>query len=311
MNDNLLVDSLQQHLEDKKVQKAIEVQSDIRAYLGEFFRKHGFIEVPPVIISPITDPLNHPVLDPSIDYYGMKYGLTKSMIFHKQILAKELGSIFTFSPNIRLETPEKEKTGRHLSEFTQIDVEKRGASREEMMGLVEDLMVGLTQHMNRERASDLKFLGRKLNVPSRPFRKFRFLDAEKEYGKDFESILSGKMKDPFWIIDIPLENREFYDRESDSEPGILEDMDLIYPEGFGEGLSGGEREFLEERIRERIKRKGQSEEQFKWILAYSTKGLAPSAGFGIGIERLTRYICGLQRIEDTHPFPKIPGKLSL
>ncbi|MFG1414876.1 MAG: asparagine synthetase A [Thermoplasmataceae archaeon] len=311
MDDELIIESLHEHLSDKKVQKAIEIQSDIRAYLGKFFREHGFIEVPPVIISPITDPLNHPVLDPSIDYYGMKYGLTKSMIFHKQILAKELGSIFTFSPNIRLETPEKELTGRHLSEFTQIDVEKRDASREEMMSLVEDLMIGLTDHMIKARSSDLQFLGRRLKVPQKPFRVFRFLDAEKEYGKDFEAVLSRKMKDPFWIIDIPLENREFYDMESDSQPGVLRDMDLIYPEGFGEGLSGGEREFLQDRIKERIRKKGQSEEQFKWILAYSSRGLTFSAGFGIGIERLTRYICGLKRIEDTHPFPKTPGKLSL
>jgi aspartate-ammonia ligase (EC 6.3.1.1) len=144
----------------------------------------------------------------------MKYGLTKSMIFHKQILAKELGSIFTFSPNIRLETPEKEKTGRHLSEFTQIDVERRNASREDMMSLVEDLMVGLTRHVRESRAEDLKFLGRELKVPRKPFRVFRFLDAEKEYGKDFEAVLSSEMKDPFWIIDIPLENREFYDMET-------------------------------------------------------------------------------------------------
>jgi asparaginyl-tRNA synthetase len=311
MNDSVIVENLHEHLTDKKVQKAIEIQSDIRAYLGNFFREHGFIEVPPVIISPITDPLNHPVLDPSIDYYGMKYGLTKSMIFHKQILAKELGSIFTFSPNIRLETPEKEHTGRHLSEFTQIDVEKRDASREEMMSLVEDLMVGLIDHIIKTRPSDLQFFGRKLKVPQKPFRIFKFLDAEKEYGEEFEAVLSSRMSEPFWIVDIPLKNREFYDMESDSHPGLLKDMDLIYPEGFGEGLSGGEREFLQDRIKERIRKKGQSEEQFKWILAYSSKGLAPSAGFGIGIERLTRYICGFKRIEDTHPFPKTPGKFSL
>lgn len=137
------------------------------------------------------------------------------------------------------------------------------------------------------------------------------MDALSEFGPDFESILSAKALEPFWIIDIPLDKREFYDREDPEEKGILRDMDLIYPEGFGECLSGGEREYELDRIRERIRLKNQTEEQFKWFLEYAKHGLEPSAGFGIGIERLTRYVCGLSRIEDTHPFPKIPGKISL
>ena len=88
-------------------------------------------------------------------------------------------------------------------------------------------------------------------------------------------------------------------------------MDLMYPEGFNEAISGGEREYEIERIKERVLAKGQTFEQFKWFLDYAEEGLQLSSGFGIGIERLVRYICGFKRIEDVHPFPKTPGKFSI
>ena len=88
-------------------------------------------------------------------------------------------------------------------------------------------------------------------------------------------------------------------------------MDMIYPEGFGEALSGGEREYEYSKILERIRKKKQTNEQFKWFLEAAKYDLKPSAGFGIGIERLIRYICGYPRIEMVHPFPKVPGKVSI
>jgi asparaginyl-tRNA synthetase len=94
-------------------------------------------------------------------------------------------------------------------------------------------------------------------------------------------------------------------------PGYLADMDLIYPEGYGEALSGGEREYQYDRIKKRIKIKGKKYSEFKTYLECARKGLPKSAGFGIGIERLTRFICGLEKIEDTTLFPKVPGKTSI
>lgn len=299
------------HLTRSDLMHSLKVHTSVRRYLGDFFRDEGFIEVPPVIISPLTDPLNHPVYDPVIDYYGMAYSLTKSMIFHKHILVKYFGSVFTFSPNIRMETEDKSASGRHLSEFTQVDVEREGATREDMMALVERLIPGLFRYVSEKNADDLKALKRDLKIPETPFRQVKFLDAQARYGESFEEILSKEMTEPFWIIDIPLEKREFYDRLNSDGSDTLRDMDLIYPEGFQEALSGGEREYLPEMIRERIRRKGQTEKQFEWYLTVADEGLPPCAGFGIGIERLVRYICGLERIESVHPFPKTPGKFSL
>lgn len=310
MNSEVVTSTLER-LKKDSLKSALEINTSVRRILAETLIKRGFLEAPPVIFSIVTDPLNHPVYDPSFLYEDFRYSLTKSMIFHKQILVQEIPKFFIFSPNIRLETPDKASSGRHLLEFTQLDLEVKGAHREELMDLAEDLIIETFRYVTRENHATLSKMGRKLNIPGKPFKSYRYLDLLEKYGEDFEARMSREAREPFWIIDIPLESREFYDREKDDEPGILRDMDLIYPEGFGEALSGGEREFKIERIRERILKKGQTFDQFHWFLEIAEEGMELSTGFGIGIERLVRYICGFSRIEDVHPFPKVPGRLSL
>jgi len=305
------VQKSREHLSDETVIRAVKIQSDIRNYAARFLRDSGYVEIPPVIISPLTDPLNHPVVDPKIGSYGGDFWLTKSMIFHKQIAVQTLKKIFIMSPNIRLEMEEKQLTGRHLYEFTQIDIEALEHSREEMIMLAENMIKHVMKLLGKESAQDLKFFGRTPPDFKGKFRQVKYLDAQREYGDQFEKAISESSSEPVWIIDIPLAAREFYDREYDDQPGILKDMDLLWPEGFEEAISGGEREFKLDRILERVKKKGQTEDQFKWFIELARMGIKPSAGFGIGVERFTRYVCGLDRIEKVTPFPKVPGKVSL
>ena len=298
-------------MKEKACSKKIEVlklQSEIRKILSEELRKRGFIEISPVILSPITDPLNHPTSPAEVNCYGSKYHLTQSMIFHKQLALRSIDKIFTFSPNIRLEPMERKDTGRHLFEFTQLDLEVKDAKREDMMKLCEELMVSIIKSVKKNCYNELKALERDIIIPKIPFRKIKYEDAYRKYGKAFETMISKMHTEPIWIIDIPLNKREFYDKEDPEKPGFLRDMDLIYPDGYGEALSGGEREYNYERIKARIRKKGQKPSQFKEYLKLAREGLPPSAGFGIGIERLTKYICGLKQIEDATLFPKIPGK---
>ena len=305
------IESSIKHLSDEKVKHAIVVQGYIREYVTDFLRSRGYIEISPIIISPLTDPLNHPVYDPKIHAYGGDMWITQSMIFHKQIAVQELKKIFIMSPNIRLEREERSTTGRHLYEFTQIDVEALEKSREEMMDLAEDLIIYTIDRIKKEHSEELKYFHRELLDYKKPFDKITYAEAEEKYGKSFEKALSLEAKSPVWLIDRPLKEREFYDREYPDKPGVLRDMDLIYPEGYQEASSGGEREFELSQILERIHKKGQTEEQFKWFIELAKHGIKLSTGFGIGIERFTRFICGVEKIEDVSPFPKIPGKISL
>jgi len=298
-------------MKDQETDKRLsifKIQSEIRKILGDELRKKDFIEISPVILSPITDPLNHPIIPTNINCYGKDYCITQSMIFHKQMALKTLDKIFVFSPNVRLEKIDRKETGRHLFEFSQLDLEVKNASRKDIINLGEDLLISIIKKVKIKCKDELKLLGRELKTPKKPFKKIRYEEAYNKYGKDFEQIISKKHKEPVWIIDIPLNKREFYDKEDPKKPDVLLDMDLIYPEGYGEALSGGERECEYNKIKQRILKKGQKLSQYNEYLSIAKDDLPPSAGFGIGLERLTWFICGLKRIEEASLFPKIPGK---
>lgn len=294
-----MIDKIYSKLQDERVKRAVEVQSHVRYELKKFLHEKGFVEIPPVIISPLTDPLRHETYEATINYYGHRYSLTKSMIFHKQLALIPFEKIFAFSPNVRLEPVHARSSKRHLAEFTQLDLEMRDATREDIMELVEEMLVHVIKNVKSRFSLDI-------DVPSPPFPEITFQQAYSKYGKDFEVELSKEMDTPFWIVDMPITHREFYDREY--KEGILRDMDLIYPYGFGEAASGGEREYRYERILDRIKRGGYKPEDFKLYLEFAKRGIPRSAGIGIGLERLTRFLCKLKSVEDATLFPKVIGE---
>jgi len=293
------------------LRRALCVQSVILDSSREFLRRQGFIEILPVIISPITDPLTDHRVRGEVECYGFKYQITKSMIFHKQMALFAHPRIFCFSPNVRIEAVERQNSGKHLIEFVQLDLEMKESSREEVMALGEALFRSIILAVKEKCQGELEFFDRKLKVPESPFFRITYREAQEKFGPDFEEKLSSSYEAPVWVLDFPIEGREFYDREDPKRPGTLIDMDLVYPEGYGEALSGGEREYELERICYRIQQKGIQLEAFSPYLEVAKRGLYPSAGFGIGIERLTRYLCGLRPIEATRLFAKLPGQLSL
>jgi len=285
------------------------IKSEIVRSAGEYLRGQGFIEILPVLLSPITDPLRHETYDGKVDYYGVPYQLTKSMIFHKQIALRTVPKIFCFSPNVRMEPAERASFGRYLAEFVQLDLEVRDASRDDIMNLGEGLVVAVFTSVLASCGEELELLGRRLSVPSRPFARVTYDDAAVRFGEPFDDALSSTLDEPAWVIDFPRRVREFYDREDPDRPDVLLDMDLMYPQGYGEALSGGEREFEHDRINDRLARDDIPTAKFARYLEEVRRGVPSSAGFGIGIERLTRFIAGLDCIEDARLFPKVPGNV--
>ncbi|MGQ9617452.1 MAG: asparagine synthetase A [Candidatus Aminicenantia bacterium] len=295
----------------EKREKASKVLSEVLSSSSSFLKERGFVEILPVIISPITDPLADPSRGLKFEIYGYPFELTKSMIFHKQISVLQIPKIFTFSPNVRIEPPERKDSGRHLLEFTQLDLEVRWAKRDEIMELGEELLIHVMKSIKERCKDELEFFGRELKIPEKPFPKITWEEAVRIYGNDFEIPLSKDNRTPVWVIDFPVFEREFYDREWEDREGYNADMDLIYPEGFGEAISGGEREWKYDRIFSKIKRKGLSVESFDFYLRIAKEGLSPSAGFGIGVERLVRFLAGLKSVSEVKLFPKLPGEFSI
>jgi len=287
----------------------LTLSSEIMRAAGAFLRDEGFLEILPVLLSPITDPLHHDTYAGTVDFYGTPFQLMKSMIFHKQIALRTIPRIFCFAPNVRMEPSERAALGRYLAEFVQLDLEVRDATRDDIIALGERLVTAVFRAVTDRCAAELASLGRTLAIPSSPFVQLNYARAASRFGEPFDDALSASLDSPAWVIDFPRRVREFYDREDPSRPDVLLDMDLVYPEGYGEALSGGEREHELPRILDRLRRDGIARERFSKYLTLVEEGIPRSAGFGIGIERLTRYIAGLDRIEDTRLFPKVPGDI--
>ena len=268
------------------------------SYLGGELVKKGFEWMLPVVLSKVTDPLWP---DPQksieqrleVEIYGEKVSVTMSMIVHKVIACSLLyEKLFIFSPNIRIEQRWRSSTGMHSYEFTQLDFEMRGRISEEVMDLVEGLLCGLTAHIKKGCSEELETLERDLPVLRGPFEVFDCSEPD-------------VCECPYWLVNMP---REFYDFE-DFDSGRWDNFDLMIP-GYGEILSGSRREYEHKKLINKMARDGVHAESYKTLLKLSREErLKPTAGAGIGVERLLRFLTGKKIMWDVQVFPRIPGEV--
>ncbi|MFW6124471.1 MAG: amino acid--tRNA ligase-related protein, partial [Acidobacteriota bacterium] len=155
-------------LRSEKLKRAVMIQGEIIHLSRNFLKQKGFVEILPVIISPVTDPLTDYRIRGEIECYGFKYQITKSMIFHKQISLHSIPRIFSFPPNVRIESASRQKSGKHLIEFVQLDIEIKEAGREEIMKLGEELLVYILKNIKIICGKGLEFFGRDLKIPEQP-----------------------------------------------------------------------------------------------------------------------------------------------
>lgn len=295
---------------DSKMPVVLKIQSKVLKTMTDILLGKGFQWILPVILAKSTDPLwpdpGYSIEDRiEVEVYGTRVKTMQSMIVHKRVLVS-LGpeKIFILSPNIRIESRKRMITGKHLYEFTQLDLEVAYAKMKDIFTLFEELIVKSIEVIKKEMREELELLSRDLRIPTAPFRVYKRAELEKEYGDSWEEEISRTSRDPVWVTDIP---RQFYDFQ-DFETGEWRNYDLILPEGYGEVLSGAEREYEYEKILKKIERDGLRKDDYRLILDLAEKKLLkPSAGAGIGVERFIQYICGLKHIGEVQPFPRIPG----
>jgi len=282
--------------------------------LSNTFVNKGFQWLLPVALSQSTDPLWP---DPGasiekrieVDIYGKPVRTTASMIIHKLVASSTAyPKLFILSPNIRIEKAERAKTGRHIYEFTQLDFEALNASSKDIFTIVEAAIVTLVKDLKKDMKSELTTLCRcdTLKVPKTPFKIYDRVDLEAKYGADWEPGLAKETTDPVWVINIP---REFYDFE-DFKTGKWDNFDLFLPQ-FGEVLSGARREYEYKKILTKIERDQVKKENYALVLKMAKEGrLKPTAGGGIGMERLVGWLAGVKHVAECQPFPRVPGTVN-
>lgn len=316
--------SPREHLTAPVTRSVLLIQNRMLAAARELLGGRGFMELLPPVIGPVTDPGARGAKQVDVDYYGHRYKLMTSAILYKQAALTSFDKIFFIAPNIRLEPLETASTSRHLAEFHQIDIEMANASRDEAMAVAEDLVRHVIRRVMEDLPGELESLGRDTGefteLLSAPFGRRTHADAVADLqamGHDQspdaeldwvgEAKLSQKASKPFFVTDYPKGSRGFYDRENKDQPGMLRNFDLIAAEGYGELCSGSEREQDYATIVARMRETAENPAKYAWYLQMLRDGVPPSAGFGLGLERFTRYVAGLDSVWQASAFPKVPG----
>lgn len=308
------------HLTSPKTQAVLKIQQALVAGARDLLAGNGAVELFQPLIGPVTDPGARGAKQVDVDYYGHKYKLMASAILYKQASLVAFDKVFFIAPNVRLEPLETSVTHRHLVEFHQIDVELAGASRQDAIALVERLVRHAVRRVLDTQADALRVVGRDsaalASFVEGPFDVLTHGEVLDRLGGSHpgteiewaaEEHLSGQAARPFFIIDYPKGSRGFYDKEDQTRPSTLMSFDLIAPESCGEICSGGERESDYARIVTRMRETGENPAKYRWYLDIVRQGIPGSAGFGIGLERLTRWVAGLESVWQANAYPKLPG----
>lgn len=296
-------------IKNKKIKDILFVQQSVLKAVDEFMYKRRITRVLPLMMSPITDTLNHSVEECELNYSNQKFNVMKSMIFHKQLtmLNPDIDSLYIVSPNIRLELATRGDS-RHLFEFTQVDFEFKEATMEDVLKFIEEIITYIFEFVRENCIEELTRLevGTDHLILTGPFKKYSTEELQEKYGDDFEAEASKAALEPFFLTN---HKREFYDAEDLDNLGTYRNYDLIWPLGFGEGLSGGEREFTLDRILLRMRELATDENAFRYYIELAKQGeIFKTAGAGFGVERITRFITQQSEVSDVTLFCRKPGE---
>lgn len=298
----------------------LRIRAEIEFALREFFYRNDFILADSPIITPAACEGTTNLFE--IDYHGDKAYLSQSGQLYNEANASALGRVYCFGPTFRAE---KSKTRRHLLEFWMIEAEAAFFDMDDNMRLQEDMVMFVIERVLERCRSELQLIERnidKLAAVKKPFPRISYTDAvallqrageEFVWGDDFgaphETIIGSHFDSPVFVHRYPTAIKAFYMKPDPGDEKVVLGADLLAPEGYGEIIGGGQRiddlRLLEARIDEhKLPR-----EAFEWYLDLRRYGTVPHSGFGLGIERTVAWLCGLDHIRETIPFPRMLHKL--
>jgi asparaginyl-tRNA synthetase len=285
-----------------------------------FFDDRGFVLVDTPIFTPAACEGTTNLFE--VGYFEDKAYLTQSGQLYNEATAAAFGKVYCFGPTFRAE---KSKTRRHLTEFWMVEPEVAFATLEDVMVLAEEFITSIVQSVLKNRKAELQALERdisKLEHIESPFPRIPYDEAvknlqsrgsETRWGNDFgggdETILSQQFERPVMVHRYPAQVKAFYMEPDPRRPELALCVDVLAPEGYGEIIGGGQRASSLELLNQRIQEHHLPPEAFDWYLDLRKYGTFPHAGFGMGIERAIAWICGLEHVRETTPFPRMLYRL--
>ena len=324
------VDFLMEHrhlwVRSQRQASILRVRAEIVKAVRDFFDERGFTLTDPPILTPAACEGTSTLFP--VDYFEEQAYLTQSGQLYIEATAMALGKVYSFGPTFRAE---KSKTRRHLTEFWMVEPEIAYAELDDLMDLAEGLISFVVQRCVERRRVDLQAIGRdiaRLEKIVPPFPRISYDDAVKnlqeghakgaleakfEWGGDLgspdETYLSAQFDKPVMVHRYPAKVKAFYMEPDPQRPELALCVDVLAPEGYGEIIGGSQRMASYELLVQRIHEHGLPEEAFKWYLDLRKYGSVPHGGFGMGIERAVAWICGLDHVRETIPFPRMLHRL--
>ena len=298
----------------------LKIRSEICKACRDFMEERDFVLVDAPIFTPAACEGTSTLFE--TDYYDEKAYLTQSGQLYMEAAAMAFGKAYCFGPTFRAE---KSKTRRHLTEFWMIEPEVAHCDLAGDMELAEDMVMYVVERVLDRRREELKLLERgidKLESIKKPFPRLTYdqalaklgeLGSDIEWGSDLggedETLLSNEFAVPVFVHRYPLEVKAFYMKEDPEDRRLALCMDMLAPEGYGEIIGGGQREDDLGNLQKKIADHQLPEDSFQWYLDLRRYGSVEHAGFGMGIERVVAWLCALQHVRETIPFPRMMQRL--
>ena len=312
-----LMDRRHLWIRSPRQQAILRVRHEVINAVRDYFNSRGFILADTPIFTPAACE-GTTTLFPVQYFEDTTAYLTQSGQLYNEANAMALGRVYAFGPTFRAE---KSKTRRHLTEFWMVEPEMAYATLDDVMELAEGLIVYVVGRALDKRKQELKVIERdtsKLETVQAPFPRISYDQAVEmlkkkglpfEWGGDFgspdETALSEGFDRPICVHRYPAAVKAFYMKPDPQRPELALGVDVLAPEGYGEIIGGGERATDYDFLVEQIRKHNLPQDAFEWYLDLRRYGSVPHGGFGMGIERVVSWICGLEHLREAIPYPRM------
>lgn len=316
LNEELLGDRRHLWLRSRKMTAILKIRSTVMQSFRDYFRENGFYEFQSPIIIPGGAEDGPTMFE--VDYFGKKMYLCQTWQLYAEAAIYGLEKIYGIGPTFRAE---KSKTSRHLTEFWMAEMEVAWANLDNIMDYAEGMTKYIIRKVIEKNKKELEILERDVKKlePStkKKFPRITYDEALKElkqkkinvpWGKDLRTIEEEKLMEtydtPVFVTHYPKEAMAFYKPKDPKNPKTALCFDMLGPEGNGELIGGSQRDTNVEELKKSLKAKGEKLEDYSYYFDIHSYGAVPHAGFGLGPERLIKWICGLDTVKDAIAFPR-------
>ncbi|MCL6544090.1 MAG: asparagine--tRNA ligase [Bryobacteraceae bacterium] len=314
---DFLLDHRHLWLRSRRQHAILRVRHEVVRAIRDYFDSHGFTLLDTPIFTPAACEGTTTLFE--VNYFDdEKVYLTQSGQLYNEATAMAFGKVYTFGPTFRAE---RSKTRRHLTEFWMVEPEMAYATLEDVKQVAEELILHVVGRVLANRRRELETLGRnleKLEAIQAPFPRISYDQAveilkkkgsEIQWGGDFggadETLLSEEFDRPVMVDRYPTAVKAFYMQPDPERPEVALGVDVLAPEGYGEIIGGGQRIHDLDLLLQRIREHNLPEEAFSWYIDLRKYGSVPHGGFGMGVERCVAWLCGLDHVRETIPFPRM------